>query len=149
MAVETRNGGIMGHRILDGSSTRRAACGRLARKCRHAWQGSEKGPREGNLARTSPRRRHGARADGKRPVIDHVVTVRAGDETVGAARVVQYRPEIARITMLRVSPEWWHTSVLKRLIRDVQDLCRSRGVQMVEIAAGAAPAWMLRRLRRQ
>lgn len=74
--------------------------------------------------------------------MEHLFVSNIGGENVGVARVVEDRPGEARIVLFRVASEWCHTSVPKRLLRDIHEFCQERDCRTLSLEPGATPPWM-------
>jgi len=50
----------------------------------------------------------------------------------------------AHIRQVRLDPDWQHTSLLRHLLRRVQQFCLRRGLSRIVVEPGGAPAWARR-----
>ncbi len=75
--------------------------------------------------------------------IDCLWVTRVSGRTLGMLRLAGAGPHAARITSLRVDPEWHHTSILRNLVQEAHDYCRKLGCVTLQCGTGVAPHWML------
>ena len=92
-------------------------------------------------SRTAPPRR--AKAEPADEAMKCLFVSNIGNDIVGAAEIVQDRPQTFRLVGFRVSSEWCHTSVPSRLLRDVHDFCWRQGGLILAMESGVAPPWVL------
>jgi hypothetical protein len=66
-----------------------------------------------------------------------------GDRIVGMARLVQNKPNEARLVLFHVDPEWHHTKIPEKLFYSILSFCRSHGCLFVILPPNVLPPWML------
>lgn len=78
----------------------------------------------------------------------HLWLKQIGHRVVGSIKLEESQPGTVRLAAFRVSPEWYHTSVVSDLIRAIHDHCQEHQCTRLLIDQRAAPSWMPSVLRR-
>jgi hypothetical protein len=88
------------------------------------------------------------RLDIGRDAPESLFVSKIGGDIVGMARLVEDRPEAARILVFHVDSQWCHTAVPGRLLSSIHDYCWSHGRLSLVLEPSAAPLWVLHMLSR-
>jgi N-acetylglutamate synthase-like GNAT family acetyltransferase len=64
------------------------------------------------------------------------------DQAIGVLGVFQAAQHVAAITCFRVDPQWQHTAVVTRLLRELHRFCEKRDCLKVRVEVRAMPGWM-------